>query len=115
MPTTTPEDTLLGGLNEKSRRSDLFSKIRELAGMIHQQDDQRLGRLQQIENDVRAKYEGTAQPLAQLHVSNTHEEWDDVIDFLDNFEDMLPHGLTRVLEGARAIRQHDDFDPDGGS
>jgi len=92
---------LLEGITANSPRSELFARLRDAAGRLLKQQDKQVGELQKIEERVRRKYSNRNVALVQIIATSTEDEWDDALDFLDNFEDMLPVALYRVYDGAR--------------
>lgn len=93
--------TLLEGLNERAPRSEMLRIARLLAGKIHAQEDARLGRMQEIEERVKRDYAGRQETLVQIIATSSEAEWNDAIDFLDNWQELLPVALYRVYDGAR--------------
>jgi transcription elongation factor GreA-like protein len=93
--------SLLDDVDERTPRAKLYAKLREAARLLLEREDKKVARLQEIEERVRAKYAGRQHDAIQLVVSSTHDEWADVVDFLENFDDLLPIALHRVHEGAK--------------
>lgn len=105
--------TVLEGVNERAPRSELLRIARLLAGKVHAQEDERLGRMQEIEERVRRDYAGRNENLVQVISTSSEAEWADAIDFLDNWKDLLPVAIYRVYDGARtALGRTDEPDED---
>ncbi len=94
----------LEGISEKSTKSEMLRRMNELADLVRGHEKQRTGKLAEIEDRVRAKYKpGDVPELHNVILSATIEEWADAIDFLENFEDLLPTALARVRQGGRLL------------
>jgi hypothetical protein len=100
---------LLDDIDERTPRAKLYAKLRELAAIVSKKDDEKLKRFQKLEEDVRRRYAGKQLNLVQVIATSTDEEWGDAVDFMENFDDVLPVALFRVYDGARsALGRHPD-------
>lgn len=94
----------LEGITEKTTKVDMLKRLNELADKLRGYERKRTGRLAEIEDRVRAKYKpGELPELHNVIISATIDEWADVIDFLEQFEDLLPLALDRVRAGGRIL------------
>lgn len=95
---------LLGDITEKSTKADMLKKLNELADMVRSHEKKRTGRLGEIEKRVREKYKpGDVPELHNAIVSATVEEWQTMVDFLGEFEDILPAALARIRQGGTLL------------
>ncbi len=100
---TTATDPL-EGISEKSTKAEMLTALNKLADKLRSHEKQRTGRLAEIEDRVRTKYRpGDVPELHNVILVATIEEWADAIDFLENFEDLLPVALSRVRQGGRIL------------
>lgn len=90
---------VLEGVTPKTTKADLLSRLRKAAKQLAGYEDENAAKMQEIEERVR----GSLKPVTVKTVmcSSTPEEWKEVVDFLDNFEDYLPSSLVRIREGAK--------------
>lgn len=98
--------SILDGITEKTTKADLMGRLRDAAKKLATFEDEKAGRLQRIEERVRAKYTGNERDIKQALVSATEQEWIELIDFLENFEDLLPLALVRLHDGAKILVGH---------
>jgi transcriptional/translational regulatory protein YebC/TACO1 len=91
----------------------MLKKLRELADLLHKRDtqladkqaaldDERLAKMQEIEERIRAAFQPRDINLRSVTLMSTEEEFTELIDFLENFEDIMPVAMHRLLLGARA-------------
>lgn len=99
---------VLEGITEKSTKAQLLDRLRDAAKRLAGQEDARVAKLQEIEERVRAKYTATNTDLRQVLCTATKQEWQEIIDFFENFGDVLPPVLKRFNDGAKAAVQFDD-------
>lgn len=105
---------LLDGISEKTTKAVLLDRLRQAARKLAGFEDEKVGRLQEIEERVRAKYAGRDNNLKQIMVSSSVEEWKEAVDFLDNFDDLLPPALARMNEGAKVLLTAGESDGENG-
>jgi len=92
---------LLEGVDENTPRSVLIAKLRTAAEQLFRKQDERVGRLQEIEERIRREWAPTDVQVTQVIATSSNDEWRQAVDFLDNFEELLPIALVRVHDGAR--------------
>lgn len=92
---------LLEGINDKTTRAVLLERLRLAAKEQAAAQDERVKRMQEIEETLRGQMNPVA--LRKVIVSATTEEWAETVDFLENFQDYLPSTLARVMEGAKEV------------
>ena len=102
----------LEGVDENTPRAELLRRLREAAKERFQAQDDRVAKMQQIEEDVRRRWSGREANLVQIIATSTEEEWGDAIDFLANFDDIIPVALYRVYDGARSALGRDNENTD---
>lgn len=95
--------SVLEGINDRTSRADLLKRLREVAKTIVAMEDERIARMQEIEEKVRGQ--ANVVDLRKVIVSATPQEWRESEEFLSNFEDYLPSTLARVLEGAKEVNR----------
>ena len=91
--------SLLDGITEKTTKSDLLARLREGARTIAALEDTRVARMQEIEEKVRKSLKPV--DLKTVMISSTKQDWQETVDFLDNFDGYLPASLARLREGAK--------------
>lgn len=91
--------SVLEGVTEKTTKADLLKRLRQAAKKLAGYEDERVARMQEIEEKVRASLKPVT--LRTVMISSTPEEWQEAVDFLENFDGFLPSWLARVREGAR--------------
>lgn len=106
--TETTQSSILEGVDENTPRSELLKRLRDAADDLFKRDDARVGRMQEIEEDVRRRWSGREANLVQIIATSTEEEWGDAVDFLANFDDIIPVALFRVYDGARSALGRDE-------
>lgn len=107
--------SILEGVDENTPRHEMLKRLREAAGKLHAREDERLGKLQAIEERVRSQYAGTQQPLIQVIATASESEWGTAVDFLDNFEGYLPVALVRLHDGVKGALGRTDNANQGGT
>jgi hypothetical protein len=97
--------SILEGINEKTPKATLLDRLRTAAKSLAGYEDERVRKMQEIEERVRA----TLKPvdLRQIIVSSSVEEWQATADFLDEFEGFLPASLARLREGIKQVAEDD--------
>lgn len=90
---------VLEGITPKTTKSELMQRLRDAAKTIAAQEDEKVARMQEIEEKVRASLKPVE--LVTVMISSTQEEWSEAVDFLENFDGYLPSSLARVREGAK--------------
>lgn len=98
-------DDLLADVNEKTTKAVLIGKLREAVRRLHAREDERVGRMQQLEEEVRAKFTGVEPDIRSITVMCTAQEFTEAADFLDNFQDIMPMALHRMQAGMKAVQQ----------
>ena len=96
-------EDVLAGITDKTTKADLLSRLRDAARRLHGQEDDRVARMQEIEETVRAKFSGTQVTVKSVTLMSTEEEFSEMIDFLENFTDIMPIAMHRLLAGAKAV------------
>lgn len=91
--------SLLEGITERTTKADMLKRLREGAKKLAGYEDQRVARMQEIEEKVRASLKPVT--LKKVIITSTPEEWKDAAAFLEEFEGYLPSALARIQEGAR--------------
>lgn len=112
---TETQSSILEGVDENTPRSELLKRLRAAADDLFKRDDARVSRMQEIEEDVRRRWSGREANLVQIIATSTEEEWGDAVDFLANFDDIIPVALFRVYDGARSALGRDTDSPDTDS
>jgi hypothetical protein len=103
----------LDGISEKSTKSQILEAANKLADKVRGYERQRTSKLGEIEKRVRSKYKpGDLPNLHNVIVTSTEEEWKDVIEFLDEFDDVLPVALARIHEGGKLLLHGPDHEDD---
>lgn len=91
--------SVLEGVTTKTTKADLLSRLRKAAKQIAGYEDENARRMQEIEEKVRSSLKPVT--LKTVMISSTPEEWQEAVDFLENFDGYLPSSLARVREGAK--------------
>lgn len=91
--------SVLEGVTTKTTKADLLSRLRKAAKQIAGYEDENAKRMQEIEEKVRSSLKPVT--LKTVMISSTPEEWQEAVDFLENFDGYLPSSLARVREGAK--------------
>lgn len=110
---------ILEGVNEKSRRADLFGRLREASKRIakledaatkaeRKSNDERVAKMQEIEERIRSSFQRADVDLRSITLMSTEAEFAELIDFLENFEDIMPIAMHRLLAGAKAVTGSED-------
>lgn len=88
---------ILAGITDKSSKADMLKKLNELADIIRGTERKKAGRLSEIEARVKAKYRpGDVPDLHNVIIAATVEEWEETVEFLEEWEELLPTALARV-------------------
>lgn len=90
----------LEGITERTTKAEMLKKLQEMAAKLQVKDAENVGRLHEIEERIRAKRGPTNYDLRTVLVTGSAEEYEELINFLEDFEDLLPPMLMRVREGA---------------
>jgi|SRR4051794_26887061 len=98
----------LEGVNERTTKAVLLDKLREAARWRAGAEDDRVKRLQEIEERVRAQFGPSDVELRSVTLKSTPEEFEEMIDFLDNFQDIMPIAMKRLLAGALSVVGRDE-------
>jgi hypothetical protein len=96
----------LEGVTPKTTKEELMGRLKDAAAAIRKGDRQHKADLQAVEDRIRAKYAGTAhehEVLRQVIISATTEEWKESVEFLEEFTDLLPVPLQRLVMGGRVL------------
>lgn len=93
----------LEGVDTDTSREVLMERLRRAAAGLRGQDRGNKAKLQEIEDRLRAKGAVKHEQLQQVIVSATNAEWNESIEFLEEFEDLLPVGLQRLVVGGRVL------------
>ena len=101
-----PSDDLLADVTAKTTKAQLLGKLREAVRRLHGREDERVGRMQELEEKVRARFTGVEPDIRSVTVMCTPEEFVEMSDFLDNFEDIMPMALHRLQAGAKFVTQN---------
>lgn len=94
---------LLDGITDRSTKPELMERLRDGAALLRRSDRQRKARVQEIEDRIRAKGTVNTAVLQQVIVSASDEEWKEAIEFLEEFDDLLPISLQRLVLGGRTL------------
>src|SRR5690349_2766038 len=91
------------GITDTTSREELLERLRKAATALRVGDRQKKARLQEIEDRLRAK--GAANGADQLRViaTGSEAEWTEAIEFLEEFDDLLPPMLSRLVVGGRML------------
>jgi len=106
---------LLEGIGPKTNKADLLKRLQDLAKQLGKQQDERVTKLRKIEEKVREKHTAKRHDLRQLMVTSPAQEWQETIEFLDEFVDdstgetILPMPLIRLRDGARELLKEPDL------
>jgi hypothetical protein len=96
---------LLEGVDESTPRNVLLARLRDAAGLLFQRQDAKVARLQEIEERVRRDFAGTQANLIQVLATASDQEWREAVDFLANFEGLLPVALLRLYDGVKTATE----------
>jgi len=99
-------DDILAGVTEKTTKAELLGKLREAAKRLLAREDDRVARMQELEEKVRARFKGVEPDIRSVTLMATPEEFTELNDFLDNFEDIMPMALHRLKAGAKAVTEN---------
>lgn len=103
----------LEGVSAKTTKDDLMERLRRAAALLRREENQKKKRVAEIEDRLRAKYDGqTNEPLKSAIVSQTEAEWKELVEFLEEFEDLLPVGGLRIVQGGRVLLKLIPTEPD---
>lgn len=93
----------LDGVTTKSTKDELMERLRKAAAALRRQDRESKSQLQQIEDRIRAKGAVKPETLKQAIVSATEDEWVAAVEFLEEFDDLLPTALQRLVIGGQVL------------
>lgn len=96
----------LDGVTAKTTKEDLMDRLRKAATALRRDDRTRKASLNEIEARLRAKGSYQGADLKQVICSGTEAEWKESIEFLEEFGDLLPAGLQRLVTGGRVLLEH---------
>lgn len=91
--------SLLEGVTTATTKAQLLDKLREADRQLQGVQDARVGQLQELEERLRAKFQAARRDTRQILLVADVDELTTAIDFLENFEDLLPSALARVYDG----------------
>lgn len=91
------------GVSTRSTKEDLMERLRKAGAALRRQDRSKKAALQEIEDRIRAKGVRTPESLKQVIVSATEDEWKESIEFLEEFDDLLPVPLQRLVVGGHVL------------
>lgn len=91
------------GVTTKTTKEELMERLRKAAAALRKTDRSQKAVLQEIEDRLRAKGAINTADLRQVIVSATDQEWNESIEFLEEFEDILPVPLKRLVIGGRVL------------
>ncbi len=90
---------VLEGVTAKTTKDELLKRLRSAARKLAGYEDERVKRMQEIEEKVRASLKPVT--LKTVMCTSTPDEWRAAAEFLGEFEGYLPSALARIQEGAR--------------
>lgn len=103
----------LEGVTAETKKDELMERLRRAAAMLRREDNQNKKRVAEIEDRLRAKYDGQSrEQLKSAIVSQTEAEWKELVEFLEEFEDLLPVGGLRIVQGGRILLKLIPTEPD---
>src|SRR5258707_1170151 len=94
----------MDGVSTKTTKEDMMDRLRKAAAALRRNDRSQKAALQEVEDRIRAKGAPAQEELRQVIVSATADEWKESIEFLEEFDDLLPVPLQRLVVGG-----HDDL------
>jgi len=108
------EEDILADVTTKTTKAELIDKLRSAVKRLNVMEDEvtkkdriatdeRLQKMQEIEENIRQHFTGATPDLRSITLMSTEDEFTEMIDFLDNFEDIMPVAMHRLLAGARAV------------
>lgn len=102
--TTKPYDPL-DGVNTKTGKDELMERLRKASAWIRRHENGQKKQLAEVEERLRAKGQASGDPerLKQAIISSTEEEWTELIEFLEEFEDLAPILAQRIIIGGRML------------
>lgn len=112
---TKPFDPL-EGVTTKTTKDELMEILRKTAALLRRGENQKKKRLAEIEDRITKKREAagtTTQELRQAIFSMSDPEWTETIEFLEEFEDLAPVGVQRLIVGGRVLLGQIPVEPDG--
>lgn len=104
----TKNDDILDGITAKTTKEELMSRLRSAATMLRKGDRAKQTKLAEIEERLRNMNQSSAIELRQVIVSAPDSDWDETIKFLEEFDDLLPTPLQRILIGGRVLLEHEN-------
>lgn len=97
-------DVLAGIDPKKTTKKELLDRLDQAAGIIFGFRRQKVTQLQELEASIRAKHAAHQRdPLMQIIVQGTDAELREAIEFLHDFDDLLPATLERLVAGSRVL------------
>lgn len=106
----------LEGVTSKTTKDELMERLRKAAAALRRDAKQKRKRLDEVEDRLAAKREASigsyGQELRQAIFSMTDEEWTELIEFLEEFEDLSPVGVRRLIVGGRILLGQIPTEPD---
>lgn len=94
----------MDGVTSKTTKEELMERLRKAGAAIRRGDRQRKAALQEVEDRIRAKGVQPQVELQQVIVTATEDEWKQAIEFLEEFDDLLPIPLQRLVVGGHALQ-----------
>lgn len=94
------------GVSSKTTKEELMERLRKAGAALRRVDRAHKARLQEVEDRVRAKGAREPEMLKQVIVSATEDEWKESIEFLEEFDDLLPVPLQRLVVGGHVLLGH---------
>lgn len=101
---TTKYDPL-EGVKSSTTKEELMNRLRRAATELRKGDRAQKAKLSEIEARLREKGLHRPEELRQVICSATDAEWKDAIEFLEEFDDLLPVALSRLLIGGRVLME----------
>lgn len=96
----------LEGVTAKTTKEDLMDRLRKAAAALRKDDRTNKASLAAIESRLRAKGTYAQNELKQVICSATEAEWKESVEFLEEFADLLPAALQRLVTGGRVLIEH---------
>lgn len=93
----------LEGVTTKTTKEELMSRLKDAGALLRRLDRSGKADLQAIEDRLRAKGTKPHDDLKQVIVSATEQEWKESVEFLEEFADLLPTPLQRLVIGGRVL------------
>lgn len=98
----TQADELLEGI-DKLDKSELATRLRRAGQLLKKVDKEQQDRVTAIEERVKAKRKVSPEKLRQVIVNSTEAEWKETVEWLEQWDDLLPIPLQRLLVGGKVL------------